>query len=281
MPRPDPVSRRPEPLSSVSPPPRVPAFVERIPTRPYERLNPLTKLVIAIASAVIAFTIRGWTGPTIVLIASLALAVHAGILRRTLKVLLLTAPLVISIVVVNTIAYPGATDVIARMGPFTATGSGLIAALQAVLRVFAFGLSVALFSMTTPTDDLLDDLERRGLGRRAVFVIGTAIGMVPTMRERGVEIADSQRARGLDTEGGRVRRVLGLVPLVGPMVFGALAEVEEQTQALEARGFSAPGRRTAIRRLPESPGESPLRYGLLLATAVAVAVSGAGLVGLP
>lgn len=281
MPRPDPVSSRPEPLSTVGPPPGVPAFVERIPTRPYERLNPLTKLVVAIVSAVIAFAIRGWTGPAVVLIATLALTVHAGILRRALKALLLTTPLVLSIVVVNTIAYPGATDVIARIGPFTATESGLIAALQAVLRVAAFGLSVALFSMTTPTDDLLDDLERRGLGRRAVFVIGTAIGMVPTMRERGAEIADSQRARGLDTEGGRVRRVLGLVPLVGPMVFGALAEVEEQTQALEARGFSAPGRRTVIRRLPESPGESPLRYSLLLVTAVAVAVSGAGLVGLP
>ena len=30
--------------------------------------------------------------------------------------------------------------------------------------------SVAVFALTTPTDDLLSDLERRGMGRRAVFV---------------------------------------------------------------------------------------------------------------
>jgi len=259
----------------------VPDYVRRIPVGFYERLNPLTKLVVAFASAVIAFVIRGWTGPAVVLVMTVLIAARAGILTRTLRILLLTAPLVISIVIVNTIAYPGATDAIGRLGPFTATGTGLVAALQAVLRVAAFAMSVAIFSMTTPTDDLLGELERHGLGRRGVFVIGAAIGTIPTMRERAGEIADSQRARGLDTEGSRLRRIVGIVPLVGPMIFGALSEVEEQTQALEARGFSAPGRRTALRPLPDAGWERQARLALLVIVVAMVAASIAGIVVLP
>ena len=95
----------------------------------------------------------------------------------------------------------------------------LEAGLQATFRVIAFALSVAVFSLTTSTDDLLTDLEHRGVGRRTVFVIGAAIGMVPRMRERATEIVDSQRARGLDTEGARWRRIRGVLPLAGPMIF--------------------------------------------------------------
>jgi energy-coupling factor transport system permease protein len=33
---------------------------------------------------------------------------------------------------------------------------------------------------------------------------------------------------------------------VGPVILGSIAEVEERTMALEARGFSRPGRRTLL-----------------------------------
>lgn len=170
---------------------------------------------------------------------------------------------------------------IVTLGPLRPTWTGLEAALQATLRVAAFALSVAVFALTTPTDDLLADLESRGLGRRGVFVIGAAIGMIPRMAERAGEISDSQRARGLDTEGSRLRRIRGVVPLAGPMIIGALAEVEERTMALEARAFSAPGRRTPIRSLADTTGQRALRWAVGLGSIVAVAASIAGLLQLP
>jgi energy-coupling factor transport system permease protein len=199
--------------------------------------------------AAIAFAVREWTGPLVILAVVAAIAVSAQVVRRTIPFALATIPLVASILLVNTFLYPGARDVLVTSGPFSATATGLAAALQATLRVVAFTLSVAIFSLTTTTDDLLSDLERRGLGRRAVFVIGSAIGLVPRMIERAGEIIDSQRARGLDTEGSPANRVRGLLPLAGPMITGALSEVEERTLALEARAFGAPSRRTVIRPL--------------------------------
>lgn len=205
-----------------------------------------------------------------------ASATYARIGRSLLPYALATIPLVASILIVNTLAYPGATDTIMHIGPFSPSWSGLEAAVQATLRVVAFAMSVALFALTTTTNDLVSDLERRGVGRRPIFVISAAIGTVPRMVERAREITDAQRARGLDTEGHIWRRVRGLVPLSGPLVLGALTEVEEQTMALEARGFTAPGHRTVLRPLPDSGPQRGLRWLLFLGTIVILTASVSG-----
>jgi len=231
--------------------------------------------------AAVAFAVRQWTGPVSMLVVVAVIAVSAGIARRTVPFALATIPLVASILLVNTFLFPGAHDVLLRLGPFSATGTGLAAALQATLRVVAFALSVAVFSLTTSTDDLLSDLERRGVGRRAIYVIGSAIGMIPRMIERAGEIADSQRARGLDTEGSAWRRVRGVVPLAGPMISGALSEVEERTLALEARAFGAAARRTVIRSHPDAQGERALRWAVFVGTVALIGLALSGLLVLP
>jgi energy-coupling factor transport system permease protein len=259
----------------------LPEFVVRRPTGRYRALNPSTKLTLAFAEALVAFGVRGWSGPILVLVALAATAAVAGIGRRLVPFALATIPIVASILLVNTLLYPGAIDRIASIGPLEPTWTGLAAALQATLRVLALALSAAVLGLTTTTDDLLADLERRGLGRRGVFVIGSAIRMVPRMVERAAEIVESQRARGLDTEGSWLRRIRGIVPLAGPMVLGALGEVEERSMALEARAFSAPGRRTVLRVLPDSRGQRGTRWLLLLGSVALVAASLAGFVALP
>jgi energy-coupling factor transport system permease protein len=231
--------------------------------------------------ALVAFTVREWTGPIAMLAVEVGFGIAAGIGRRMALLALATVPLVASILLVNTFLFPGATDALFRVGPFTATGTGLVAATQATLRVVAFALSVALFSLTTRTDDLMADLERRGLGKRATFVIGSAIATIPRMIERASEITDSQRARGLDTEGSLLRRVRGVVPLAGPMIAGALGEVEERTMALEARAFSAPTPRAVLRHLPDSTRQRVGRWAVLLGSVVLAVASVAGLVRLP
>jgi energy-coupling factor transport system permease protein len=255
----------------------LPDFVQPAPQGAYRRLNPSTKLVIALVEALIAFTLRGWTGLAVVLLVVLGTAVVAGVARAIVPFALATIPLLISILLVNTFFYPGATDVIMRLGPVVATWTGLEFAVQAALRVVAFALSVAVFGLTTRPDDLVADLERRGLGRRAGFVISATLRTVPRIVERAREITDAQRARGMDTEGGVVRRARGILPLAAPLIFGALTEVEEQAMALEARGFGAARRRTVLRVFPDSDIQRAARWGLagLLLLVIGLSVTGA------
>jgi len=226
--------------------------------------------------AICVFGIHGWVVPIVLAAIVLAIAARVGIVRALVPFLLVTIPLVVSILIVNTLAFPGAHDVIVPLGPFLPTWSGLVAGIQATLRIVVFAMSVGLFALTTTADQLLSDLERRGVGRRPVFVIGAAIGMVPRMIERAREITDAQRARGLDTQGRIWRRVRGLVPLSGPLVLGALTEVEERTMALEARAFTAPGKRTVLRVLPDSTVQRALRWLVVIGTIVLLVASLAG-----
>jgi energy-coupling factor transport system permease protein len=211
-----------------------------------------------------------------VLAVSLALIIWAGVFRRYLPYLAATGLLLISIMLINTFLYPGATDSLFTIGPFTASGTGLVAALQAALRVLAFATSVALFALTTRTDELVDDLERRGLGRRAAFILTTAIGTVPRLAERAREIVEAQRSRGLNTEGGYIARARGVLPVAGPLVLSALTEVEHRAMALEARAFAAPGKRTLLRAYPDSTAQRLLRWGLVVLTIVLVAAAFSG-----
>ena len=259
---------------------RPPNFVSQAPTGPYRSLNPATKLVVAAAEVVAAFFLGLWTGPILVLILVGLTAMIAGVGRRLAVLAAVTIPVIASIMLINTVLYPGATDVIAHIGPFAPSVSGFLFGLQVTLRLLAASLALGVGYLTTRTDDLLVDLERRGLGRRGSFIIGSAIETVPRTVTRAAEIVAAQRARGLDTEGHWWRRVRGIVPLAAPMVFGALTEVEERTMALEARAFSTPGPRTVIRTLPDSTSQRVVRWALLTAMVLLVVLRLTGHIGL-
>lgn len=232
----------------------LPDYVTRRRSGFYRSLNPTTKLVVAGLEVVAAFAIPGWFGPGLVLAVVAAVALATRTVRGVVTIGLAALPLVVSIILVNLFLLPGASDAILRLGPLAPTWSGLEFGLMTTARLLAFSSAITLAYLTTPVDDMLADLSRRGLGRRGTFVVGAAFQMVPRTLERAGEIMDAQRARGMDTEGRIWRRLQGIVPLAAPLVLGALTEVEERAMALEARAFSAPGRLTLLR----VPGDSGL-----------------------
>ena len=62
-----------------------------------------------------------------------------------------------------------------------------------------------------------------------------------------------------------------IVPLVGPLVVGALVDVEERAMALELRAYTAPGPKTSLRQLVDSAGQRVARLLMLLGTVALIA----------
>ena len=120
------------------------------------------------------------------------------------------------------------------------------------------------------------DLERRGVSPRIAFVALASVQTVPAMVDRAMTITAAQRARGLDTEGSIWRRVRGVVPLAGPVLLGSIGEVEERSMALEARGFTRPGRRTLLWWPSDSLPEVVVRWLLASASRLLIAARAAG-----
>ena len=220
----------------------------------------------------------GYLGPlAIIALAILPAAAVAGVASRLIRVsLLLTLPIAISVVLVSVFTRAG-THVLFTVGPFDATAEGVDFAGQTLVRLFAISTSIGLFILTTDPRAFVLDLERRGVPPRAAFVAVSTIEAVPTLVERAAVIGESQRARGLDTEGSIRARLRGLLPLVGPVILTSLTDVEERSLALETRAFSRPGKRHLLWAMPDTTWERVVRWLLILAFVGLVAFRVAGL----
>jgi energy-coupling factor transport system permease protein len=207
----------------------------------------------------------------------LGLAYSAGELGRLSRVsLLLTVPIAVSVVLVNTLTRAG-TTVLFIIGPFDVTREGVEFSIQIVLRLFAISASIGLFILTTAPRAFVFDLERRGVPPRAAFIAVATIEAIPTLVERAAVIGESQRARGLDTEGSLRARLRGLLPLIGPVILTSLTDVEERSLALETRAFSRPGKRHLLWAMADTTWERVVRWLLLAAFVGLVAFRIAGL----
>jgi len=240
------------------------------------RRSPITKLLGLGVVLLAAFLLP----PLALLPLGLALATlgwACGLLGTLLRALRIPAVLLISIVVINAVLFPGAEERWLVLGPFALTREGLTFGLVSAGRLLVVFLASILFLVTTLADDLLETLISRGVSHRLAFVVLSAVQLVPRLQARAGAILDAQQARGLSVEGSPWRRVRALVPLVGPVVLGSLADVRERTFALEARGFGARADRTAYRAVVDPPADRWLRLALLIAALGIVVAAVAGL----
>jgi energy-coupling factor transport system permease protein len=202
----------------------------------------------------------------------LILASIAGGLTTLVRAsVFLTLPIGISVVLVSVFTRAG-TTVLFQIGPFDATVEGVDFAAQTLVRLFAISLSIGLFVLATEPRAFVFDLERRGIPPRFAFVAVATIEAIPTLIERAAVIGESQRARGLDTEGSFRARIRGVLPLVGPVIIGSLTDVEERSLALESRAFSRPGRRHLLWSMSDTTPERVLRWALLIGLVALIAL---------
>lgn len=204
-------------------------------------------------------------------------ATVARVLGRLLRTsLLLSLPIAASALIINLFFFPGGTTELFSLGPVRASAEGLSFASEVLARILTLSGAITLFYLTTPPRELVLDLERRGVSPRIAFVTLASVQTVPAMVERAGSITAAQRARGLDTEGSIWRRLRGLVPLVGPVLLGSIAEVEERSMALEARGFTRPGRRTLLWWPSDSSRQRTARWLLVASVPLLIVARAAG-----
>ena len=235
------------------------------------RLHPLTKITAA-ALVILATYLLPWLiAPLLIFMVLLALAAVSEVarpfLRTALRVLL---PITISLFVIQGLLFPSPDAAPLPRGPITLRREGLEFAFLTSTRLLAFTGTLLLLLQTTHPADLVFALTERGLPRSIGYILLVALQIVPDMTARATAILEAQRSRGLETQGG-VRRVRALVPLVGPLIIGALVDVEERAMALESRAYTDPGPKTSLRQLVDTAGQRVARWVLLLAMVALVA----------
>ncbi len=236
-------------------------------------LNPLTKLTLALGLTVIGFISPWyWTPHFIVLLAVIPLSILGRVQREYFgAVWRLILPAAGFLFFMQAFFQPIGKTVIFRIWFLNITSESLLFAFENASRIFAMVSSFTLFLLTTHPSEMMTDLTRRGLPSQFAYVIISTIQIIPQMQAKAQTIIAAQRSRGLDTQGSFFKRIGALVPLVGPLVFGSLVEVEERAIAIEARGFTSTRTKTSLREIPDTGLDGIFRWMLILLVLAVIA----------
>lgn len=237
------------------------------------RLNPLTKLTLAFGLTIIGFISPWyWTPHFIILLAVIPLSFLGRVQREYfVAAWRLILPATGFLFFMQAFFQPIGKTIIFRIWFLNITSESLSFAFENATRIFAMVSSFTLFLLTTHPSEMMSDLTRRGLPSQFAYVIISTIQIIPQMQAKAQTIIAAQRSRGLDTQGSFFKRIGALVPLVGPLVFGSLVEVEERAIAIEARGFTSTRVKTSLREIPDTSFDNVFRWMLILLVLAVIA----------
>lgn len=142
----------------------------------------------------------------------------------------------------------------------------LVTAILAALRLLTIGTVFFLFFQTTSPEALSNALIKMGAPYPFVFVLTASMQFVHVLTRRVISIRDAQRARGIPVEGG-LRAFRYFPALAGPLLIQAFQLADQLAEAMEARGFGAPGRRFRY-----EPHLTLLDWAIIIASVAAVVI---------
>jgi len=107
--------------------------------------------------------------------------------------------------------------------------------------------SFSIFFLTTSPDDLSLALQQSRIPYEFCFAFTTAIRFVPVLANEAQTIMDAQKSRGLELEKGNfLRRIRNFIPILIPLIVGAIRRSLELAEAMESRAFGAKKERTSL-----------------------------------
>ena len=240
---------------------------------PLHRLHPVTKMALLFAVIIAAFLVDRplVIAPLLAALVVLLVAVGGGDnLRRFRLMFVLT--FVFTLVVWT--FFGGTTGVPTR--------AGFLLGLSTAVRLATFLAAGLVFLTTTRVEEVAYALGRVGVPYKVGFTLMLAFRLVPVFFDAAVSVVQAQRCRGLPFDrGGPLTRLRRFVPVIVPVLIGALRRADRMAMALELRGFNSGRPRTTYLRARAHPRDAVA--GVIAAGVLAVYVglwlTGVGHVG--
>jgi energy-coupling factor transport system permease protein len=238
------------------------------------RLNPLTKIILALSIILVSiFSPWYWTGLVLLLLVIIPLSFVGRVSREYFSsAIRLIIPAAGFIFFMQAFFQPVGEVVIFQFWFLDVTQESLLFAFRIATRITVMISAFTLLLLTTHPSELMSDLTRRGLPGQFSYVIISTLQILPQMQAKAQTIISAQHSRGLDTESTFRKRAGSLLPLVGPLVFGSLIEVEERAIAIEARGFTSTHVKTSLHDVPDTSLDKVLRWFLVVVVIITLIV---------
>lgn len=218
---------------------------------PIRDLNPMSKanllLVLGLSPFIIQNYIFGFGMVGVFILLSVLAGCFKSFFSMYWKVLILFG---VFLFLVKAAFSPG-EHVLFQIWGICVTTESIQSGLKIVSLVLAFSGAFILFVKTTPMEDFTYALEQKGVSHMVSFVILSSFQTITDLGQSAQVIMESQKARGIETEGNVLQRAKAYIPVMGPLVLNAISSTEEKSIAMDARAFSAPVEHTFLSELPE------------------------------
>ncbi len=241
-------------------------------------LNPLTKLNIALVVGIAAMVMRSWKYGIVVCVIYYCLAVYVKKLKSFNKSFL-AAFVVLGLftVLIRLVSYRNEGSTVINFFGWHWTDAGLKSGFDMAFFILGFTGPILLFFLITPMKELMYSLEKKGVSPTVSYVILVSFKTITELGKSANVILESQKARGIETEGNLLQRVKSFIPIISPLALSAISYTEERTVAMDARAFSVKGKHTFLREMkPAASWEKFLAafFDLLLVMLIVLKVMG-------
>jgi len=233
---------------------------------PIHRLNPLTKLTVLGFIIVSLYTIN-WIHFTILLflLINFPIAFLGRVSKEFFKIILKVGlPLILFVFAFQIVFYPGGEKVIWEFSVVKIKLEAIIFSYLLGSRILVIISSFLIFLLTTNPGHIMNSLISIGFPPTISYVILSTLNIFPYIQSKANSILDAQKSRGLEVEGNIFIKIKSLIPLITPLLFSSISEVEQRALALEVRAFSSSNPKTSILKIKDSLPQKIFRIITLL-----------------
>lgn len=227
-------------------------------------LNPLTKLTFAIVLSIIAFLDLGVFIPCVIFLFIMIPCIILSQITREFIVSIAKffIPFSIMLFAVHGLIIEQGFVIGEIFGlPIYLNGIIYAFSVSAKLLVLVSGITILL--LTTKPDHLMRSLDEKGVPWIITYGLLASLLLIPQTKARAESILLSQQSRGIETRGSIIKRIKTLIPLITPLITGAIENSQERAMALELRGIRSKNK-TSLFSPEDSRGEKILRKGCFL-----------------
>ncbi len=204
------------------------------------RLDPRTKFLSTLVIFLAALLFTDIYSLLLIFLVQLPMVIVARIQREWLKSIRGMTLLSVIIFASNFLVYISASN-------WVITYNALILAIAITFRFVILVTSFSIFFLTTSPDDLSLALEKSHVPYDICFAFTSAIRFIPVLANESQTILDAQRSRGLELDKGNIiARVKNYVPVLVPLIIGAIRRSFELADAMEVKAFNAKEKRTSL-----------------------------------
>ena len=216
------------------------------------RLYPTTKFIIMLLVVMISIFTDGYALQYLFFPIFLVISCMAGTGKQFLGTFLKSVFIIVIFIFVIQVFIITNDDQVPIWAFIHFSQMGLDTSLVMTSKIVAISSAIMCFFQVTKVKDIIYALEKAGVPRKVTFLIASTIQLIPQMTSLQRTIADAQKSRGIETEGGLLTRIRAFVPMLGPLVLSSIQQTEERVLALESRAFSAKDKKTSIYYLDKS-----------------------------